>query len=140
MRLSYEITDEDVTTLADRRDPSGPGLGAHLEFHQILRRCGTAWLEFLESLEVYGEEVIVPRLEVDYRAEVLAGVLDIDVSVVRLGTTSYTLQCRASQEGRAAAEVEVVIVNYDYASKRAVPLSDERRARLGELSRAAEPD
>ena len=131
-RHSTTVTDADIRPLTQEVDPTAPGYGNHLSFDAILRRCGLAWTTFLNSLGGFGSGVIVPRLTVDYLSEVDVGTLDIDVSVVRLGTTSFTVRCAVSQDGRPCANVDVVLVCFDYATRAAVPLTPEQRAALGE--------
>ncbi len=113
-------------------DPTAPGRSEHLNFDRILRRCGYAWMAFLATAGdgVFGTAVIVPRLEVDYLAEVRSGTLDVDVSVLDVGRSSFRLLLAVSQAGIAAANVQVVLVVFDYADGRPVPLSAEQRAFL----------
>lgn len=129
-RLSSTVTDDDTRPLVHDVDPTAPGYGHHLSFDRILRRCGLAWTSFLHELGGFGEGVIVPRLEVDYLSEVHAGTLDVDVEVLSVGRTSFRLRCTASQDGRPAARVEVVLVTYDYTGKTPVPVTGAQRSRL----------
>ena len=131
MRYSSQVTDADIQPLTAEVDPTAPGYGNHLSFDAILRRCGLAWTTFLNGLDGFGRGVIVPRLSVDYRSEVDRGSLDIDVQVARIGTTSFTVRCSVSQDGRPCADVDVVLVCFDYDGRRAVPLTAEQRAHLG---------
>lgn len=132
MRHSSTVTDDDIRPLTREVDPTAPGYGNHLSFDAILRRCGLAWTTFLNGLGGFGSGVIVPRLSVDYLSEVSTGSLDIDVSVTRVGTTSFTVLCAVSQDGRPCARVDVVLVCFDYAGRRPVPLTAEQRAALGD--------
>ncbi len=129
-RHALTITDDDTTVLHFGGDPTAPGFGQHLTFDQILKRCGAAWSAFLDSLGAFGTGVIVPRLEVDYRAEVLSGDLTIDVGVVSIGRTSFRLRLACSQEAKPVATVHVVIVSYGYDDRGPLALTDEQRALL----------
>ncbi|MGZ6825763.1 MAG: acyl-CoA thioesterase [Mycobacteriales bacterium] len=129
-RLSSPVTPDDTRPLVHDVDPTAPGYGHHLSFDRILRRCGLAWTAFLGELGCFGDGVIVPRLEVDYLSEVHTGTLDVDVEVLSVGRTSFRLRCTASQDGRPAARVQVVLVAFDYAGKAPVPLTDAQRALL----------
>lgn len=129
MRVSSSVTPEDCRHAADTVDPTAPGYGEHLPFHSILQRCGVAWRDYLATLGI-GTGVIVPRLTSDFLAEVQVGTLDIDVSTTAVGTTSFTVSCEVSQDGAACAHISVVLVNFDYLTRRPVPLDARQRARL----------
>jgi acyl-CoA thioesterase FadM len=114
----------------DGTDPTAPGWGHHLGFDKILRRCGLAWLAFLDDLGGFGTGVIVPRLEVDYAREVDVGDLEVAVTVLAIGRTSFRLRCVVSQDGRVAASVQVVLVCFDYDRSAPVPLDAQQQAAL----------
>lgn len=128
--VTSTVTADDIQPLTREVDPTAPGYGNHLSFDAILRRCGLAWTTFLNELGGFGSGVIVPRLSVDYLSEVSTGSLDIEVSVLRVGTTSFTVLCAVSQDGRPCARVEVVLVCFDYGGRAAIPLTAEQRAAL----------
>ena len=140
-RTSSDVTPEDTRPLAaeldaaEGFDPTAPGYGHHLPFDRILRRCGLAWTQYLRTLDGFdGGGLICPRLEVDYHAEVGVGTLDVDVTVVEVGRSSFRLRHHVSQGGRPAATVDVVLVCFSYDTRSAVPLTDEQRQSL-ELER-----
>lgn len=124
------MTAEDTRPLIADVDPTAPGYGNHLSFDRILRRCGLAWTEFLSSLGSFDGGVICPRLEVDYHREVGPGSLDVDVTVLSVGRSSFRILCAVQQDGRAAARVEVVLVSFAYDERAAVPLSSRQRTDL----------
>lgn len=84
----------------------------------------------LNELGGFGSGVIVPRLEVDYHREVGEGELVIDVEVLKVGRSSFRLGLDVRQRGDLAARAEVVLVVFDYSSRRPIPLSDQQRAAL----------
>jgi acyl-CoA thioesterase FadM len=129
-RHHLTITDADTTVLHFGGDPTAPGFGQHLTFDQILKRCGSAWAAFLDSLGAFGTGIIVPRLEVDFRAEVVSGDLTIDVDVVSIGRTSFRLRHTCSQGGVQVATVHVVIVSFGYDDRGPLELTAEQRALL----------
>lgn len=129
-RYLSPVLDSDLGTLAAELDPTAPGGGKHLNFDVILRRCGLAWMTFLAELDVFGLGMIVPRLEVDYHREVGAGELEIEVRVIRIGTTSFRIRIDVLQHGKLAAQAEVVLVVFDYDTKAPRKLSAEQRAAL----------
>jgi acyl-CoA thioesterase FadM len=125
-----EIRLEDVSVIGGVLDPTAPGRGAHLTFDKILAQCGHAWMAFLRELGGFGVEIICPRVEVDYHREVGAGELAIDVAVLAVGTTSFRLRLDVRQGGALAAQAQVVLVAFDYASGTSVPLTAVQRAAL----------
>jgi acyl-CoA thioesterase FadM len=136
VRTTMTITPEDCRIDADQLDPTAPGYGAHLPFHAILQRCGIAWRAHLGSLghgvdaEALDTGVIVPNVNADFRAEVHVGELAIDVGLVAVGTSSFTLRCDVVQDDVVAASVRVVLVSFDYARRATVPLTAQQRALL----------
>ena len=131
MQHSSTVSDDDIRPLTAEVDPTAPGYGNHLSFDAILRRCGIAWTTFLHELPGFGTGVIVPRLQVDYLREVDVGPLDIDVRVTKVGTTSFRVRCTVTQLDRRCAEVDVVLVSFDYDGRTPVPLTDDQRELLG---------
>jgi acyl-CoA thioesterase FadM len=129
-RTSTSVTPEDTRPLIADVDPTAPGYGNHLSFDRILRRCGLAWTEFLNALGSFDGGVICPHLSVDYVSEIGEGTLDVDVSVLSVGGSSFRVLCAVSQDGRPAARVEVVLVSFAYATREAVPLTDQQRSDL----------
>ncbi|MGB8652565.1 MAG: thioesterase family protein [Mycobacteriales bacterium] len=130
LRHSTTVTPEDIRPLAADVDPTAPGYGEHLGFDRILRRCGLAWMAFLDEVGGFGDGVIVPRLEVDYLREVHVGTLDVDVTLLSVGRTSFRLRLDVSQDGEQAAAVEVVLVQFGYVERTPIPLSPSQRAAL----------
>lgn len=131
MNTTSLVTEDDCRHDADQVDPTAPGYGAHLPFHSILQRCGLAWRNYLEGLPLkFG--IIVPNVNADFLAEVTVGTLDIEVTLVRVGGSSFTVRCEVSQNGVPAARVAVVLVHFDYDAKTPLPLTDDQRAWLGE--------
>ena len=76
---------------------------------------------------------IVPHLSSDFLAEVNVGTLDVDVSLTRIGASSFTVLCAVSQDGVPAARVTVVLVSFDYETRTTVPLSATQRSLLDEM-------
>jgi acyl-CoA thioester hydrolase len=77
---------------------------------------------------------IVARIAVDYRAPIrLDDVVCVEVGVVKVGRSSFTLAYRITASGRLATEAESVQVLYDYAAGTSRPIDPELRARLEAL-------
>jgi acyl-CoA thioester hydrolase len=79
--------------------------------------------------------VILARVEIDYRRPAKYGDrLRIDVAIAAIGRTSLTYQYEiVDAEGQLVAAAKTVIVRFDYAAGRPVPISDEiKQALTGE--------
>ena len=76
--------------------------------------------------------VILARVEMDYRKPATYGdVLEIQIHLERIGNTSliytYVIQ---DQQGERIAEARSVLVSYDYATGKPVPVPGDLRARI----------
>jgi acyl-CoA thioester hydrolase len=76
--------------------------------------------------------VIVARVEIDYRRAAKHGdLLSIDVGVAAIGRTSFTYEYEIlDQSGALIAAAKTVIVRFDHAAGRPVPISDELKQAL----------
>jgi acyl-CoA thioester hydrolase len=82
-------------------------------------------------------DVILARVEIDFRSELRAGEeIEIGTRVGRLGTKSFELEHEIRVADRVVAEAKGVLVAYDYERAESVPIPEELRARL---SAAREP-
>jgi acyl-CoA thioester hydrolase len=86
--------------------------------------------------ESMGEDVlggvIVARAEIDYRrAAKFSDVLRIDLGVAAIGRTSFTYEYEIlDQSGALIATAKTVIVRFDYATGRPVPISEQLKQAL----------
>ena len=106
-----------------------------IHFTAMLRHFEAAEIEFLRSLGLLSREAAVgfPRVHVecDYTSPlVFDDLMDIAVTVERVGRTSFTLAFDVSIDGRNAARGKLVIVTIDRATQRAIPLPEKLRAAL----------
>ena len=76
--------------------------------------------------------VIVARVEIDYRRAAKHGdLLSINVGVGAIGRTSFTYEYEiVDQSGALIATAKTVIVRFDYAAGRPVPISEELKQAL----------
>ena len=76
--------------------------------------------------------VILARAEVDYRRPAKHGdVLTVQLGVAALGRTSFTYEYEITDAaGQLIANARTVIVRFDYASNRPVPISDDLKDAL----------
>lgn len=78
--------------------------------------------------------LIMARIEVDFVAPMALGA-DIEIrSVVdKIGDSSFTVRQEAWQNSRLGARGLAVVVHYDFANEKAMPIPADIRARLQEL-------
>ena len=71
--------------------------------------------------------VILARAEIDYRRPAAYGdVLEIHLAVAAIGRTSFTYEYEiVDAQGQLIASARTVLVRYDYAAGKPVPISDE---------------
>jgi YbgC/YbaW family acyl-CoA thioester hydrolase len=113
-----------------------------IHYIALLYHLDAAEAEFLRSRGVgyrviQDEKVGFPRVHVecDYiSALVYDDLIDIAVTVNRLGQSSFTLAFDVSVQGRAAARGKVTVVSIDREKQRACPLPEKLRAALSQSS------
>ena len=91
------------------------------------------WLELSGRSGLAGMDMILARVEIDYRAQ--AGYreqLDVGVRIAAVGQSSVTMELRvvAREPQRLIAESRNVLVFFDYDANRSRPIPDELRSRL----------
>src|SRR6185437_15718881 len=104
----------------------------------LLRHFEAAEAEFLRARgvgyrEIQSVDISFPRVHVecDYSsALVFDDLMDIAVSVERLGRASFTLAFEVSVEDRNAARGKLTIVTIDPRTSRAIPLPEKLRTAL----------
>ena len=80
-----------------------------------------------------GAGLILARVECDYRVPATYGdVLDVKLGLAAIGRTSFTYDYEVVdiEKGRTVAEAKTVIVVYDYAAAKPVPIDQALRADL----------
>ena len=104
----------------------------------LLNHFDAAEAEFLRHLgvgyrEIQNRKVGFPRVRVecDYTgALVYDDLMDIAVTVARIGGASFTLAFDVTVAGRACARGQVTIVSIDREKERAIPLPENLREAL----------
>ncbi len=124
------VTEQDCGTEGRNIVGAAPVRGGHLASYEVLHRCQDACLRFLHALGGFDQALLTPHLEADLHGEVLAGELDLDVGVQRIGRTSFTLECQVRQGGKLMATGRIVMVTFDHERGSTTPLSGEQRAVL----------
>ena len=82
--------------------------------------------------------LILARVELDYRSPILFGEeVVVETRVDRIGRTSFDMSHRMTEAsgGRLVGDVQSVLVTYDYAAARAMPVPDDWRRLLGQHER-----
>jgi len=82
--------------------------------------------------------LILARVELDYRSPITFGEdVVVDTRVDRVGGTSFAMRhhMTAGPDSRLAGDVQTVLVTYDYATARPIPVPDGWRRRLAEHER-----
>lgn len=91
------------------------------------------WLELSGRSGLAGMDMILARVEIDYRSQ--AGYrdqLEVGVRVAAVGRSSVTMEFRIVEREtqRLVAESRNVLVFYDYAANRSLPIPEELRHKL----------
>jgi acyl-CoA thioester hydrolase len=97
------------------------------------------WLHVTGRSGLSAVDMILARTEVDYRSPASFGErLEVGVRCASMRRTSFVLEFRVEETGtqRLVAEARKVLVHYDYATARPVPLGPDLRERI----RAQDPD
>jgi acyl-CoA thioester hydrolase len=90
-----------------------------------------ARLAFLSQHGAHVQNMILARLEIDFRSPVEFGeTIEIAVTPTRIGTKSFDLEYVLRADERVVAEAKTVLVAYDYAEARSVEIPDEWKERL----------
>ena len=79
---------------------------------------------------------ILARVEIDFRSELRMGEeVEVRTRCSRIGTKSFDLEHVISASGgRIVAEAKSVLVSYDYALSKSVPVPAELRSRLADAT------
>jgi acyl-CoA thioester hydrolase len=101
----------------------------------LFRYFESAEIEFMRTLGITytGSVIGFPRVHVecDYKlAMVHDDVIQIEVCLTKLGTSSARLEFRALKQGEVAAKGVVVLACMDRKSQKAIAIPDDLRTRL----------
>ena len=134
------------TTLQVRfRDIDAFGHVNNAVFHSYAELARIRYLlDVLEPAEPFDRlPLILARAEIDFRSPILMDqeVL-VETLVHRIGRSSFGMRHRmtAGPDGRVVAEVDSVLVTYDYAAARSMPIPPVWRRRIGDYEGATFDD
>jgi acyl-CoA thioester hydrolase len=116
------------------RDLDGFGHVNNAVFLTYVEECRDEFLQrHLHDPPEQGEYMLV-RVAIDYRSQITMGddFVEAEVGITRVGRTSVTLHERiyAGPERRLAAEIEAVVVRYDWETGSSRPLDPAVAAAL----------
>jgi acyl-CoA thioester hydrolase len=90
-----------------------------------------ARIAFLSQYDAQVENMILARLEIDFRSPVELGeTIEIAVTPTRIGTKSFDLEYVMRAGERVVAEAKTVLVAYDYDRARSVEIPQAWKERL----------
>jgi acyl-CoA thioester hydrolase len=90
-----------------------------------------ARIAFLSQHEAHVENMILARLEIDFRSPAELGeTIEIAVTPTRVGTKSFDLEYVMRAGERVVAEAKTVLVAYDYETARSVEIPEAWKERL----------
>jgi acyl-CoA thioester hydrolase len=123
------------------RDLDGMGHVNNVVYLTYMESARMAWwMRVTGARDLRGIAMILARTEIDYRRPVgFPARLRVGARCASMRRSSFVLEFRIEHEsgdGGALAEAKKVLVHFDYASSRAVPLTAELRARI----RAQDPE
>ena len=103
----------------------------HVNNAVFLTYLEEARIAYLDPLGAEASDMILARVEIDFRAPLRMGdELEIGVRPARVGTKSFDLEYEVRSGGTLAAEAKTVLVSYDYASARPIELPEAWREAL----------
>lgn len=86
---------------------------------------------FTPDLCVEKWRLIIARNEIDYLSPVNIGdKVTIKTSLVKIGISSMTIKHECFANGTKAAEAQTVMIHYNYAENKSVPIPSEEREKL----------
>jgi len=91
------------------------------------------WLELSGRTTLAGMDMILARVEIDYRSPgAYRERLDVGARIAAVGRSSVTMELRIVEHEtqRVLADSRNVLVYYDHAANRSLPIPDELRRKL----------
>lgn len=91
-----------------------------------------ARIAFFREVGVDVSNLILARVAVDYRRQLRFGVSPVAVEswVTKIGRTSIGVSHRVTVDGAAAADIETVVVHFDYDTNAPAPVPQDAREKL----------
>jgi acyl-CoA thioester hydrolase len=110
----------------------------HVNNAVILTYVETARVQYLLNLDIRPPRVtwqdvafILAHLSCDFKKPIFHGQpVEVGSRITKIGRSSLRMKHRVEVAGELAAEVEDVLVHYDYPANRSIPLSAAMRAKI----------
>lgn len=98
---------------------------SHVVYAEIAR------LDFFRAIGASVKSLILARIAVDFRAQAIYNqVISVETKVARVGNASVTLTQAVLADGAVVADVESVVVHFDYDVNRSSPWPNTDRSAL----------
>ena len=91
------------------------------------------WMHVTGRADLKDMDMILARAEVDFRSPLVAPEsIEVGVGCASIGRTSFVLEqdMYERKTGRLVAEARKVLVHYDYATLRSVPIGEDLRRKI----------
>jgi acyl-CoA thioesterase FadM len=108
----------------------------HVPYYLALEVAATAWGRALTEAcgDLLGpRDLAVVHADCDFEHELFIGEAEVDVALVKLGSSSLSFSVELAQDGRRAGRVNTVLCLVDEDRVHSVPLSEPQRAALETL-------
>lgn len=124
MKLSIEVPYGDIDAMGHLNNV------AYLRYLEWARQ--KYWLAMRGTDDFWKIDFVVARAEIDYRSSAHMGeMLELEIHVSRMGNSSFDFSYRITGHGgRLVAEAKTTQVCYDWDTRAAKPLSEERRREI----------
>jgi acyl-CoA thioester hydrolase len=113
------------------RDLDAMGHVNNAVFLTYIESARVAFLQHLGAATLESMQIIVARIEIDFRAPVSLGdEVEISVRASRFGDKSFDLDYVLKVGGKVVAEAKSVLVGYDYGTGETIAIPDDWRERM----------
>jgi acyl-CoA thioester hydrolase len=103
----------------------------HVNNAVFLTYLEEARIAYLQRFDAEVEDMILARVEIDFRAPLRSGdEIEIGIRPASVGTKSFELEYEVRSGDTVAATAKTVIVSYDYETGRSVDVPDTWREAL----------
>jgi acyl-CoA thioester hydrolase len=103
----------------------------HVNNASFAQYAETARLDFLAQFDVDVSSIILARLAIDFKSQVRFGdTAHVETRVQRVGRTSIGLLQQVIVNGSSAAEIQTVVVLFDYQRRSSQPIPASFRQQL----------
>ena len=108
----------------------------HIAAYMVMELATRAWIRFLTdgTAGVFdSEKTAAVTMTTDFRSELLAGDIDVDLELNKIGNTSITLSFDVGKNGMVCASGTVVLAKVGAGRMHSVPIDAAERTALERL-------